>query len=290
MKVYTKTGDKGKTSLFGGKRVLKNDLQIESYGNIDELNSAIADQAYSIAGTYHGSGEGIGSSDQNHFIMHIGQSLGIDDLFGWHKKDEPEIEEAVVEVPRGLRGEDAEVGGATSQDAERFLAGLDSEDSVDTNVIDPESGDLLDWPTKDERRSQDDAAEIKRQEEQEEEERNGIFRTPYFPSGDGDMDRAADGLGKLRWDGDINDFYDIAWKSIEDLVDDPQQYYDGDYDIGWDMPVSIKRTDGQKFDDEDHANFKRLNKLFRTAAYNIGISYAGTAENGTKAHFYPSFY
>ena len=39
MKVYTKTGDKGKTSLFGGKRVLKNDAQIESYGNIDELNS-----------------------------------------------------------------------------------------------------------------------------------------------------------------------------------------------------------------------------------------------------------
>jgi cob(I)alamin adenosyltransferase len=39
MKVYTKTGDKGKTSLFGGKRVLKNDLQIESYGNVDELNS-----------------------------------------------------------------------------------------------------------------------------------------------------------------------------------------------------------------------------------------------------------
>lgn len=39
MKVYTKTGDKGKTSLFGGKRVLKNDIRIESYGTIDELNS-----------------------------------------------------------------------------------------------------------------------------------------------------------------------------------------------------------------------------------------------------------
>ena len=39
MKVYTKTGDKGKTSLFGGKRVLKNDLQINAYGTVDELNS-----------------------------------------------------------------------------------------------------------------------------------------------------------------------------------------------------------------------------------------------------------
>lgn len=41
MKVYTKTGDKGKTSLFGGKRVLKNDLQIDAYGTVDELNSWI---------------------------------------------------------------------------------------------------------------------------------------------------------------------------------------------------------------------------------------------------------
>lgn len=39
MKVYTKTGDKGKTSLFGGKRVLKNDLRIDAYGTVDELNS-----------------------------------------------------------------------------------------------------------------------------------------------------------------------------------------------------------------------------------------------------------
>ncbi|MDO9262231.1 MAG: cob(I)yrinic acid a,c-diamide adenosyltransferase [Flavobacteriaceae bacterium] len=41
MKIYTKTGDKGKTSLIGGKRVSKADLRIEAYGTIDELNAYI---------------------------------------------------------------------------------------------------------------------------------------------------------------------------------------------------------------------------------------------------------
>ena len=39
MKVYTRTGDDGTTSLFSGKRVPKHDLRITSYGTIDELNS-----------------------------------------------------------------------------------------------------------------------------------------------------------------------------------------------------------------------------------------------------------
>ena len=41
MKIYTKTGDTGETSLFGGGRVSKYSARIEAYGTVDELNSTI---------------------------------------------------------------------------------------------------------------------------------------------------------------------------------------------------------------------------------------------------------
>lgn len=41
LKIYTKTGDKGKTSLIGGTKVLKSHRRIEAYGTVDELNSFI---------------------------------------------------------------------------------------------------------------------------------------------------------------------------------------------------------------------------------------------------------
>lgn len=41
MKIYTKTGDKGLTSLFGGQRVYKSHSRIDAYGTVDELNSVL---------------------------------------------------------------------------------------------------------------------------------------------------------------------------------------------------------------------------------------------------------
>lgn len=41
MKIYTKTGDEGQTSLFGGERVSKDHLRIQAYGSIDECNAVL---------------------------------------------------------------------------------------------------------------------------------------------------------------------------------------------------------------------------------------------------------
>lgn len=41
MKIYTKTGDKGTTSLYDGHRVSKDDIRVESYGTLDELNASL---------------------------------------------------------------------------------------------------------------------------------------------------------------------------------------------------------------------------------------------------------
>src|ERR1700742_2900448 len=40
-RIYTKTGDAGDTGLFGGQRVSKDDLRVEAYGAVDELNAVL---------------------------------------------------------------------------------------------------------------------------------------------------------------------------------------------------------------------------------------------------------
>ena len=41
MKIYTRTGDAGETGLFGGARVSKDDVRVEAYGTVDELNACL---------------------------------------------------------------------------------------------------------------------------------------------------------------------------------------------------------------------------------------------------------
>lgn len=50
MKIYTGTGDQGKTSLFSGERVSKSDARIDAYGDLDELNSILGALAAHLSG------------------------------------------------------------------------------------------------------------------------------------------------------------------------------------------------------------------------------------------------
>ncbi len=50
MKIYTGTGDKGKTSLFSGERVSKANARIDAYGDLDELNSILGALAAQLSG------------------------------------------------------------------------------------------------------------------------------------------------------------------------------------------------------------------------------------------------
>ena len=54
MKIYTGTGDRGKTSLFSGQRVSKADARIEAYGDLDELNSIIGALVASLGPEHSG--------------------------------------------------------------------------------------------------------------------------------------------------------------------------------------------------------------------------------------------
>jgi len=74
MKIYTKTGDKGQTSLIGGKKVSKSHIRIEAYGSVDELNSYIGLlAAYTINEPYSHF-----LTAQQHKLFNIGSSLALE--------------------------------------------------------------------------------------------------------------------------------------------------------------------------------------------------------------------
>ncbi|MHB1908489.1 MAG: cob(I)yrinic acid a,c-diamide adenosyltransferase [Nitrososphaerales archaeon] len=85
MKIYTKTGDKGETSLYGGRRVRKDNPRVEAYGAIDETNAFIGFARAAIHEGSSGSREVLNYIDSvlepvQHKLFGIGASLaGSDD-------------------------------------------------------------------------------------------------------------------------------------------------------------------------------------------------------------------
>ena len=150
-KVYTKTGDKGITSLIGGTRVKKSDIRINSYGTVDELNSFVG-----LLATYIKEEETIELlAEMQNVLFNIGCNLAMGDNFKKELKESvvtnklignvekaidrmqaaiPELKSFVI--PGGSRSASiAHVCRTVCRRAERLIIALDETSEVDKNLL-----------------------------------------------------------------------------------------------------------------------------------------------------------
>lgn len=117
-----------------------------------------------------------------------------------------------------------------------FINQLGIDDTPKYDVVDPTTGEVLLL-----------AGETKRKKFKDEWKRSDRFKrseTPWlidFPRDEGKFER----------------FYNIVWKSLEDMVDDPEMFYAGDYDVSYDIPRIIKRKDRNPFNEDDVENIEK---------------------------------
>ena len=101
MKIYTRTGDRGETSLFGGARVGKNDPRIDAYGTVDELNSFIG----VARATWPGSPIDVQLATTQNDLFDVGAQLaapGQSRFSGVRVERIAELERAIDEMEREL--------------------------------------------------------------------------------------------------------------------------------------------------------------------------------------------
>ena len=107
MKIYTKTGDKGETSLFSGERVTKYDDRVDAYGTIDELNSSLGLLAAHLEGNLKTKQSDIYQVQS--ILFNIGSWLATDPaserksfLTGISIEDVKQLESAIDEMTKEL--------------------------------------------------------------------------------------------------------------------------------------------------------------------------------------------
>lgn len=98
MKIYTGSGDRGKTSLFSGERVSKSDLQVEAYGDVDELNSFLGSLVAALPPTEVELAEEIKQIQS--LLLHIGARLAVTP----GSAVSAELEEITEDHSKGLEG------------------------------------------------------------------------------------------------------------------------------------------------------------------------------------------
>lgn len=150
-KVYTKTGDKGTTSLIGGTRVKKCDPRIDSYGTIDELNAQIG-----LLSTYITEEETLTLiAEMQNVLFNIGCNLAMGEDFKKELKESSvpavlieHVEQSIDRmqgiipelhcfvIPGGSRSASiAHVCRTVCRRAERLIIALDETSPVDANVL-----------------------------------------------------------------------------------------------------------------------------------------------------------
>lgn len=149
MKIYTKGGDSGTTSLVGGTRVCKHCTKIEAYGTIDELNCFIGDLLIVLQST---TDKEILNKIQN-WLFNIGSILASEEEYINKMPQIGEEQIAVIEkrideidaqlpkhnkfiLPQGVASATkANICRTIARRAERCICALKSEDNVSDNVL-----------------------------------------------------------------------------------------------------------------------------------------------------------
>lgn len=107
MKIYTGSGDRGKTSLFSGERVSKCDHRVETYGDVDELNSVLGGLASSLSPGEQEIAEEIRQIQSD--LLHLGSWLAVSpgssvalELKGIGEEHITALEAAIDRIDSGL--------------------------------------------------------------------------------------------------------------------------------------------------------------------------------------------
>ena len=149
MAIYTRTGDKGKTSLFDGTRVFKSHPRVDTYGTIDELNSAIG---VAIAHMANSKWQMVITELKKiqHDLLAIGSALAtphplpVSGLESRIKEFEKLIDELTDQLPElkqfilpggGMAGAQLHVARTITRRAERQLVGLSQQEDIDETII-----------------------------------------------------------------------------------------------------------------------------------------------------------
>ncbi len=152
MKIYTRRGDRGETDLFGGPRVRKDDLRVEAYGSVDELNATLG---LAITASEQGDVRALLEEIQS-ALFDLGAYLATPEAARREKSGVPEPDDAQIEalearmdafeeeleplrafvLPGGTRASAAlHLGRTVCRRAERRCVALSREEALDAPAI-----------------------------------------------------------------------------------------------------------------------------------------------------------